>query len=315
MEAREHYPNMRARRHAQLRFKVQWQPDTAREMHGGSEEDERAVLPVANALLHAMEHRRARVLAMGAHAIKLGLTPEIVRLLDMGVFTGLLVTGSVLIHDYELHLHGATSQDVQAGLESGEYGSCAETAAFMEHVAHQGQRSGQGLGYVAAEYIAAITEYTGYGRSLLAACYQNEIPVAVAVALGTDTCHWHEGFDGAALGQACAISLRNVPFWIRALHCGGVWINAGSAVVLPEVFLKGVMLVRNQTKGEYPRRFTAVVVDQQELYRPARNVLERPGGTPYFLQMPLEVFWPILGAQFTIGKPNEGGGQCSTDGG
>jgi len=304
MQADTYKWGMQARPHAELRFKVRAQMPAARLMHGGSEEDRKAVEDVANALLHAMEHRRARVLAMGAHAIKLGLVPKIVQLLDAGVFTGLLITGSVLIHDYELHVYGATSQDVGAGLEDGNYGACKETVDFMEHVAYQGR--GRGLGYAAAEHMAAMPEHS-YGRSLLAACHHNEVPVAVAVALGTDTCHWHDGFDGAAVGQASAISLRNVPAWVKHLHDGGVWINAGSAVVLPEVFLKAVMVVRNRTKGEEPRRFTAVVVDRHELYRPIRNVLERPGGRAYFLKMPLEVFWPALAANMCS---NEGGGRC-----
>jgi len=304
MQADTYKWGVQARPHAELRFKVRAQMPAARLMHGGSEEDRRAVEPVADALLHAMEHRRARVLAMGAHAIKLGLTPEIVRLLDAGVFTGLLITGAALIHDYELHVYGATSQDVAACLEDGSYGACKETVDFMEHVALQGTL--RGLGDAAASHMAAMPKHP-HGRSLLAACHDNEVPVAVAIALGTDTCHWHDGFDGAAVGQASAISLRSVLGWVKHLHDGGVWINAGSAVILPEVFLKAVMVVRNRTNGKEPRRFTAVVVDEQSLYRPTRNVLQRPGGRPYFLKMPLEVFWPALAANMCS---SEGGARC-----
>jgi len=267
--------------HSELNFKVNAAEKSAPCM--GS------ILELASALIQARRASKPRVLAMGAHAIKLGLSPIIISLIRKRIFDRLLVTSSVLIHDYELSVLGATSQDVDEGLKDGTYGTCGETAEYVMMAAKESHEH-RGLGETAGHL---IRECDGED-SILAACVESRVPVAVVVALGADTVHWHKGFDPALIADAAYITLLQVPGWVDAMHDGGVWLNAGSAVLLPEVFLKGLMVARHVSHGERPHGFTTAVIDREVLYRPMENVLSRPGGHGIFIRASLEFAWPSL---------------------
>ena len=232
---------------------------------------------------------------LGAHVIKTGVSPVLIDLMDRGYVSALALNGAGVIHDFELALSGATSEDVDEALGPGRFGMAEETATVLNSVISEGVSQGLGMGQaVAARLLALDPPYAGV--SLLATAARLEIPVTVHVAIGTDILHMHPQADGAAIGTG---SLRDFRYFVSnvARLERGVYLNCGSAVVLPEVFLKAVALARNQ--GISLDGLTTVNIDFMRLYRPSTNVVSRPVagiGKGYSLVGHHEILIPLLAA-------------------
>jgi hypothetical protein len=246
---------------------------------------------VADAVAAAREKRRAIVWAMGGHVIKCGLAPVLADLMRRGYATAFAMNGSAAIHDFEIGLAGHTSEDVEAVLPDGRFGSAEETGRGMAQAIHPDLGLGESYG-------KALAGCAHAAHSLLAQAYAASAPVTVHVAVGTDTPHTHPAFDPGALGAATHRDFRLLCSYLEDLHDGGVFLNCGSAVVLPEVFLKAVSAVRNL--GRPLANFTTVNFDFLQHYRPRVNVVERPhaqaGGKGYALTGHHELMLPLLAA-------------------
>ncbi len=219
-------------------------------------------------------HRAGRPvgLAFGAHVIKVGCSPIVVDLLDRGIVTAVATNGAGAIHDLELAMFGATSEDVAANLADGSFGMVAETpAAFAEVLALAG-RTGRGLGRSVGEFLLG-QRAPHVGLSIFAAATRAGAPACVFTAIGTDTIHMHPNVDPAGLAAASAIDFR-ILCSVACDLAGGVWINAGSAVILPEAFLKAVTVARNL--GHSLAGLTTADLDMIRHYRPSMNVVARP---------------------------------------
>jgi len=236
----------------------------------------------------------------GAHVIKVGLQPVLIDLMERGFVQGLALNGAGIVHDFEVAYAGRTSEDVAAALADGSFGAARETGEYLNRAIREGVADGLGLGASVGRMIAA-SRFPHKGLSLLAAGHRLRIPVTVHVALGTDIIHFHPGADGAAIGEG---SLRDF-FAFAALVAGldgGVYINVGSAVLLPEVFLKAVALARN--RGARLDRMTTAVFDFNRHYRPEENVVRRPvgpRGRGYYFVGPHELLVPLLAAGLKAG--------------
>jgi hypothetical protein len=248
---------------------------------------------VIDHVVQAAHGKKMIILAMGAHPIKVGLNPVIIDLLERGIVTGLAMNGAGIIHDTELAMAGHTSEDVAAQLGEGKFGMAEEPARFLNEAVIHGAGRDMGLGKAVGSFLVkAAFPYTHL--SLLARAFELEIPVTVHVALGTDTIHLHPSVDGGAVGKASHLDFRILAGLVARLE-GGVFINLGSAVVLPETFLKALTLVRNL--GHEVKRFTTVNMDFMRHYRPMTNVVERPtleGGQGYALVGHHEIMFPLL---------------------
>jgi hypothetical protein len=244
-----------------------------------------------DAIIAAREKRRAIVWAMGGHVIKCGLAPVLIELMDRGYATQFAMNGSAAIHDFEIGLAGHTSEDVEAVLPDGRFGSAEETGRGMAEAIQPELGLGEAYG-------KALVGCPHAESSLLAQAYAASVPVTVHVAVGTDTPHSHPAFDPAALGAATHRDFRLLCSYLEDLNGGGVFLNCGSAVVLPEVFLKAVSAVRNL--GRPLADFTTVNLDFLQHYRPRVNVVERPhaqaGGKGYALTGHHELMIPLLAA-------------------
>jgi hypothetical protein len=236
---------------------------------------------------------------MGGHVIKCGLAPVLLDLMRRGYATGFALNGSAAIHDYEIALAGQTSEDVEAVLPDGRFGAAEETGRDMNRAIVDGVRDRLGMG----EALGRALEHSGGPNarpesSLLLNAYRARVPVTVHVAIGTDTPHTHPAADGAAIGGATHRDFRLFCGLVTELHQGGIYLNVGSAVLLPEVFLKAVSAVRNLG---YPlAEFTTVNFDFLQHYRPRVNVVERPhaasGGKGYAITGHHELMIPLLAA-------------------
>jgi hypothetical protein len=240
--------------------------------------------------------RAGKVIAVmfGAHVIKCGLSRLIIDLMERGVVSALATNGAGAIHDYEIAMWGATSEDVRAGLEDGTFGMCAETADGMNAAAVWGRSEGAGLGESLGR---ALVESGAPNRtaSILARAHELGIPVTVHVALGTDIVHEHASADGAAIGETSMADFRIFAATVGRLD-GGAIVNIGSAVILPEVFLKALAVARNLGLA---RSFTAVSMDMGEPYRAMVNVVDRPtegSGLGIALRGRHELLLPLLWA-------------------
>jgi hypothetical protein len=235
---------------------------------------------------------------MGGHVIKCGLAPVLLDLMRRGYATGFALNGSAAIHDFEIALAGHTSEDVEAALPDGRFGSAEETGREMNRAVKGGASEGLGMGEALGRWLelCAAPEYAA--SSLLLGAYRNSTPVTVHVAIGTDTPHTHPAADGASIGAATHLDFRLLCSSIAELNGGGVYLNVGSAVVLPEVFLKAVSAVRNL--GHPLAGFTTVNFDFLQHYRPRVNVVERPhknsGGQGYAITGHHELMIPLLAA-------------------
>jgi deoxyhypusine synthase len=245
----------------------------------------------------ARARRRGRTLlwGFGAHLIKVGLAPVVVDLMHKGFVTGLAMNGAGCVHDLELALLGRTSEDVAPALDDGSFGMARETAQLLNAAIRRGAEEGLGMGAALGREILQ-GRYPHKQRSLLASAARLGLPVTVHAAIGTDIHHMHPSADGAALG---ATSLRDFDLLTSLVATleGGVFFNIGSAVILPEAFLKALALARNL--GHRVRRFTTVNLDFVRQYRPAVNVVERPtrlGGRGISLLGHHEILVPLLAA-------------------
>ena len=253
---------------------------------------------VVDAISAARARRRALIWALGGHVIKCGLAPVLIDLMRRGYITAFALNGAAAIHDFEIARAGHTSEDVEAVLPDGRFGAAEETGRDMNRAIREGDREDLGIGESLGRCLesSAAAEYGA--SSLLLQAYRHRTPVTVHVAIGTDTPHIHPAADGAALGSASLRDFRLLSAYVTELHDGGVFLNCGSAVVLPEVFLKAVSAVRNL--GHPLSRFTTVNFDFLQHYRPRVNVVERPhaqsGGAGYAITGHHELLLPLLAA-------------------
>jgi len=238
------------------------------------------------------------VLMLGAHVIKCGMGPLLGHLVACGAVTGVAMNGACAIHDVEIAMWGKTSEDVEANLGDGSFGMSAETAGFMNGAARRSLQEKTGLGEAVTTMLAEA-QPPHAGMSLLAACRRAGVGVTVHVAIGTDIVHEHPEADGRAIGHGTMYDFRRFAGWIEGLD-GGVVINVGSAVIMPEVFLKALAMARN--KEAELGGFITANFDMLSQYRPLSNVVQRPeaaGGTGYNFIGHHEILLPILVAGIT----------------
>ena len=244
----------------------------------------------------AARGRRAVVLLIGGHVVKVGLGPLVRALIARGVVTHVALNGAAAIHDFELAAFGGTSEDVESGLADGTFGMAEETGAGMNAAVGAAARAGQGMGEGLARALAARTTLPGREASILLAAHERDVPVTVHAAIGAEIIHQHPTADGAALGATSHRDFRRLAGSLPALDHGGAVLNLGSAVVLPEVFLKALTIARNLEHGR-PTHFLAADFDMQRHYRPRVNVVQRPtraGGEGYLLTGHHELMLPLL---------------------
>jgi deoxyhypusine synthase len=239
--------------------------------------------------------RRPIVWGLGAHVIKVGLAPIFVDLIERGFVAAIAMNGAGCVHDLELAMMGATSEDVGPALDDGSFGMARETAERLNGAIAAGARDGIGMGAAIGRELLR-GRYPHRRRSILAAATRNGVPVTVHAAIGTDIHHMHPSADGAALGATSHRDFETLTSVVARLE-GGVYWNVGSAVILPEVFLKAVALARNL--GFRVRKITTVNLDFLRQYRPAVNVVERPtrlGGRGLSLTGAHELLVPLVAA-------------------
>lgn len=252
---------------------------------------------VAASVVRGREKSRPLIWGMGAHVLKVGLAPVIIDLMERGFITTIALNGAGIVHDFETAIAGQTSEEVDAVLGSGEFGMAWETGEEINRAITAGDRDGLGLGASVGRYLAR-RRGTKYRRlSILDAAWRLGIPATVHVAMGTDIVHVHPSCDPAAVGRAGHLDFRTLAGQVARLGGGGVYLNIGSAVLLPEVFLKAVTLARNL--GHPVRDFTTANFDFIQGYRPNTNVVNRPTrgvGRGYSLTGHHEIMIPLLAA-------------------
>lgn len=250
---------------------------------------------IVDRFVRAAASGKTIILAMGAHVIKVGLNPIILDLLNRRILSSIAMNGAGIIHDAEVAMVGCTSEDVAEQIGTGKFGMAQETGKLLNAAISEGAKQGLGIGRsVGAMLIRENFPYNRY--SLLARAFELDIPVTVHVAIGTDIIHFHPNVDGASIGEASHLDFRIFARLVSTLE-EGVFINLGSAVILPEVFLKALTLVRNL--GYQARDFTTVNMDFIRHYRPMTNVVHRPtldGGKGYNLVGHHEIMFPLLAA-------------------
>ena len=228
-----------------------------------------------SAIHHARRSRKALLWGIGGHVIKTGLGPVLIGLMRRGFVSAIAMNGAALIHDFEIALSGGTSEDVEAALGSGHFGMARETGEHLNQIAITAARTHIGYGEAAGQFLAARDlKERNVAASVLWNAYLLRIPVTVHLAIGTDIPHMHPAADGAALGAATHHDFRLFCALVKEMHPGGVYLNWGSAVLLPEVFLKAVSVVRNLGISLHP--IVTANFDFIQHYRPAQNVVKRP---------------------------------------
>ena len=255
----------------------------------------RDFLRVASAIADAVRQSRAVVVMLGGHVVKTGTGRLLIELMRRRVITNLAMNGSAAIHDYEVARWGGTSEDVAAGLADGTFGMAEETGREMNEAITRGsaQQLGMGESLMAA---LADRELAHPELSLLAGARAHGVPVTVHAALGAEIIHQHPAANGAAIGDTSHRDFRRLAAALPALHDGGVVLNLGSAVVMPEVFLKALTIARN-LHGGTPTHFTTCDMDMLRHYRPRVNVVERPvlaGGQGFAITGHHELMVPLL---------------------
>ena len=244
----------------------------------------------------ARESERAILWGLGAHVIKVGLSPLLVDLMERGHVQGLALNGAGIIHDFEMALVGETSEEVSEGLGAGKFGMAEETGSLLNRAINEGVSSGLGLGESVGAFLFELSPPHGK-LSLLSNAYRLAIPVTVHVAVGTDIIHMHPQASGEAIGKGSLTDFRLFASLARGLDGGGVYLNFGSAVLLPEVFLKAVSVVRNL--GYSLTDFSTANFDFIRHYRPRVNVVERPvtgKGRGFDFVGHHEILMPLLAA-------------------
>jgi hypothetical protein len=249
---------------------------------------------VLEALADARARKKMILWGLGGHVIKCGLAPILIDLMRRGYATGFALNGAAAIHDFEIAIAGHTSEDVEAVLPDGSFGAAEETGREYNAALKCETGFGESLG----KHLESLGDPRYAAASLLRQAYCNSTPVTVHVAIGTDTPHTHPTASGDALGRATHHDFRLLCSLVKDIHEGGVYLNVGSAVVLPEVFLKAVSVVRNL--GHPLANFTTVNFDFIQHYRPKANVVERPharsGGHGYSITGHHEIMIPLLAA-------------------
>jgi deoxyhypusine synthase len=250
---------------------------------------------LAAAIVQARSEGRTVAVAAGAHVVKVGVSPVIIGMMEEGTVTALAVTGAGAIHDWEIAAIGATSEDVGRVLHLGRFGMAEETGRALNEAAVEAARGGEGLGEVLGRRIVEA-RLPHRDKSLLGRAHELGVPVTVHVAIGSDIVHQHPAADGAAIGAATFTDFRRLVTIVSEL-AGGVWINLGSAVQLPEVFLKALSIAENL--GHDPAGFATANMDMIRQYRTDENVLKRPTlgkGRSFALTGHHEINVPLLAA-------------------
>lgn len=266
------------------------------------------------AIHQAKKQRAAIVWGIGGHVIKVGLGPVLIDLMNRGFVSAIAMNGAALIHDFEIALSGNTSEDVEAGLGSGQFGMAAETGSYINEFSKLAARLHIGYGEAAGQFLSSgVLSVKHAASSVLVSAYQHRIPVTVHLAIGTDIPHVHPAADGPALGTAALLDFRLFCALVKRMHPGGVYLNWGSAVLLPEVFLKAVSVVRNLGVSLQP--ITTANFDFLQHYRPLQNVVKRPtasAGHPnksksrgYAITGHHELLMPLVAAALTAGWPKK----------
>ena len=262
----------------------------------------RSLREIAASVRRARELGKPVIWGIGGHVVKVGLAPLIIDLMSRGFVSAVAANGSVLVHDAEIALVGSTSEDVDATLGAGAFGAADETGKLLNGAAREAARDNVGMGEALGRALLA-SEPKHTELSLLCATYRARVPFTAHVAVGTDIAHFHPSADGAALGAATHTDFRLLAEMVRRMDGGGVYLNVGSAVILPEVFLKCVTLVRNlgHTLGD----FTTANFDFIQSYRPLTNVVRRPvsdgAGRGFSITGHHELTIPLLAAELLCG--------------
>ncbi|MGH9407485.1 MAG: hypothetical protein ACRD3D_16825 [Terriglobia bacterium] len=229
---------------------------------------------VLAALEKARKRKKPIIWGLGGHVIKVGLGPILIDLIRRGYITAIAMNGAAMIHDFEIGLAGATSEDVPASLAEGRFGMAEETGRYVHASIAAGDRAGLGLGESTGRFLARSREARFKRCSVLASAWRRRVPVTVHEAMGTDIIHCHPAIDARALGAATHRDFLLLAALVRQMDGGGVYLNVGSAVILPEVFLKCISLAANL--GRAPRGITTANLDFIQHYRPSVNVVLRP---------------------------------------
>lgn len=265
--------------------------------------------------MHAARKQGAAILwGLGGHVIKVGLGPLLIGLIERGFVSGMAMNGAALIHDFEIALAGHTSEDVEAGLGRGQFGMAEETGSYLNEIARLAQRIRIGYGEAAGQFLnSGMIEVAYADKSVLVAAYRHRIPVTIHLAIGTDIPHMHRAADGAALGFATHRDFRLFCALVDRMQPGGVYLNWGSAVLLPEVFLKAVSVVRNLGVPLQP--ITTANFDFIQHYRPLQNVVKRPTASGrrrsgpeshgYAITGHHELLLPLVAAALVSGWPSK----------
>jgi hypothetical protein len=261
---------------------------------------------LATRIRGARELEKPIIWGIGGHVIKTGLAPIIIDLMKRGFVTAIAANGSVLVHDSEIAMVGSTSEDVDATLGEGAFGGAEETGKLLNTAARDGARDGLGLGEAMGRALLAVNPKHG-DYSLLCAAFNAKVPFTAHVTIGGDIAHFHPTADGGALGATSHTDFRLLAELVRRMNGGGVYLNVGSAVTLPEVFLKCVTLVRNL--GHELTEITTANFDFIQSYRPLTNVVRRPtangAGRGYSITGHHELTIPLLAAALICGNDSQ----------
>src|SRR5467141_4221384 len=266
------------------------------------------------AIQRARKQRKAILWGIGGHVIKVGLGPVLINLMKRGLISGIAMNGAALIHDFEIALAGNTSEDVEAGLGEGQFGMAEETGQYINEISKLSHRIRIGYGEAAGQFLSSgVIPVKHANSSVLVAAYKRRIPVTIHLAIGTDIPHMHPAASGAALGDATHHDFRLFCALVQQMHPGGVYLNWGSAVLLPEVFLKAVSVVRNL--GVPLRPITTANFDFIQHYRPLQNVVKRPTAPArgrsgpesrgYAITGHHELLLPLVAAALAAGWPGK----------
>jgi len=256
----------------------------------------RDFIRVVDAIVTAKRRRRGVVVMLGGHVVKTGLAPLLIDLMQRGIVTHLAMNGSAAIHDYEVARFGGTSEDVAAGLRDGTFGMAEETGRGLNEAFILGMQDGRGMGEAIAHTLEATPGLAHPELSVILAAHRLDVPVTVHAALGAEIIHQHPSANGAAIGDTSHRDFRRLAASLPSVHDGGVVLNLGSAVIMPEVFLKALTIARNLGDGK-PTDFTTCDLDMQRHYRPRVNVVQRPtlaGGAGYEITGHHELMVPLL---------------------
>jgi len=251
------------------------------------------LIELVSACKKARETGKAIIIGLGGHVIKCGLAPLLIAMMDAGYVSAFMVNGSVVIHDFEMAMYGNTSEDVSTALEDGSFGMAIETADTINHAISRASEDGLGYGEGMGKLLSGQAQFGEL--SLLANAYSRDIPVCVHVAIGTDIIHQHPSADGKAIVDCSLRDFRIICEIVKQMDDGGIFINFGSAVIIPEVFLKALSVARNIQSSVH--NFTTAVFDMNLHYRPQTNIVNRPNrqsGKGYYFIGHHEIMIPLF---------------------